>query len=256
MSDAQQEIQNNLYAFYDQLALCKGIDAEKKDQWSVIKNNPGTWPRIIYRVNGDLPHHETSHELFEKVRSGLYPEVLIATDDNIGKVDPFLRANGFFPFLGWKGMAKEYTANMQAPLLPENVEIVTLDLMDDWKQWVEIVSAELISPTLFDLELIESLMARPNIEMYLLKHNGVGVSTLMSYDSGHSTGLYMIATSKSAQRKGFGHLLVSQIVQQINHQSKKPIILHATPKGEGLYAKSGFRPYNQFFLYRFLNQPS
>jgi predicted GNAT family N-acyltransferase len=63
----------------------------------------------------------------------------------------------------------------------------------------------------------------------------------------------MIATSKSARRKGFGHMLVQQIIWQISGQSKKPIILHATQKGEGLYAKSGFLPCNQFFLYRFLN---
>lgn len=253
MSHAHKEITNNLYAFYDQAAQCKGIDDEKRDQWSIIKNNPGFWPRIIYRVPGDLPQNETSAELFEKVRSGIYPEVLIATDDNIRQVDPFLRAHGFFPYLGWKGMAREYTENIEAPLLPENVEIVTLNQMKDREQWVKIVSTELISPTLFDLELINSLKARPGVEFYLLKHEGVGVSTLISYDSGDSTGLYMIATSKSAQRKGFGHMLVSQIVGQISHQSKKPIILHATPKGEGLYAKSGFLPYNQFFLYRFLN---
>ncbi|MGE5449222.1 MAG: GNAT family N-acetyltransferase [Bacteroidales bacterium] len=254
MNNTHQEITNNLYAFYDQVAQCKGIYAEKKELWSIIRNNPGTWPRIIYRIPGHLPQNETSPELFEKVRSGLYPEVLIATDDNIGQMDPFLRAGGFYPFLGWKGMAREYTPGLQAPELPENIGIVTLERPEDREQWVNIVSTELIAPTLFDLEMIEILRNRQGVEIYLLKHNEVGVATLLSYDSGDSTGLYMIATSKSSQRKGFGHLLVSQIVWQISQQSKKPIILHATPKGEGLYAKSGFLPYNQFFLYRFLNQ--
>lgn len=254
MNNAFQEISNNLYSFYDQLAQCQGIYAESNDLWSIIKNNPGTWPRIIYRVPGDLPRNENAGELFEKVRSGQYPEVLIATDDNIRQMDPFLRAGGFFPYLGWKGMAREYTQHMQAPVLPQNMQIVTLDHPDDKEQWVNIVSAELIAPTLFDQNMIDRLRARPGIELFLLKHDGMGVSTLISYDSGHSTGLYMIATGRSAQRKGFGHMLVSQIVWQITRQSKKPIILHATPKGEGLYAKSGFLPFNQFFLYRFLNQ--
>lgn len=252
MSNAPEEIRNNLYAFYDQVARCKGIYAESQDLWSVIKNDTGTWPGIIYRVSADLFQNVRSHELFEKVRSGIYPEVLIATDENIRQMDPFLRAQGFYPFMAWKGMAKEYTDEIQAPSLPDNVQVVTLDQPQDREQWVKIVSDELISPTLFDQALIESLLVRPGVELYLLKQYGEGVSTLLSYDSGDSTGLYMIATSKSAQRKGFGHMLVQQIVLQMNRQSKKPIILHATQKGEGLYAKSGFVPYNQFFLYRFL----
>jgi hypothetical protein len=59
----------------------------------------------------------------------------------------------------------------------------------------------------------------------------------------------MIATEKSAQRQGFAKLMVHQIISQC---AKKPIVLHATQKGEALYSKLGFLPFNQFFLYRFL----
>jgi GNAT superfamily N-acetyltransferase len=253
MSNALLEIQNNLYAFYDQVAQCEGIYAEKGDSWSVISHQKGIWPRIIYRVSPDLDQNQTSAKLFEKVQSGLYPEVLIATDKNIGQMDPFLRAHGFYPYMGWKGMARELTEAIPPSELPSNVEIVTLDHVKDREQWAKIVSTELIAPTLFDQALMESLRTRPGVELFLLKHNGQGISTLMAYDSGDSTGLYMIATDRSAQRKGFGHLLVSQIVERISRQSKKPIILHATQKGEGLYQKSGFLPYSRFFLYRFLN---
>lgn len=253
MSNAESEIKNNLYAFYDQVAQCKGIEAEKKDRWSVIKNQPGTWPGIIYRVSNDLFQDETSAELFEKVRSGHYPAVLIATHERIGQMDPFLRAGGFFPYMGWKGMAREYDDLYQSPVLPQNMEVVSLENPQDREQWVKIVSNELISPTRFDSSLTEILGSRPGVQLYLLKVDGVGVSTMLTYDSGHSTGLYMIATDRSAQRKGYGHILVRQIVGRIAQESKKPIILHATQKGEGLYAKSGFIPLNQFFLYRFLN---
>lgn len=253
MSNAQEEIRHNLYAFYDQVAQCKGIYAESQDSWAVIRNHPGIWPRIIYRVSADLFQNEQSHELIEKMQSGHYPEVLIATDENIAQMDPFLRAQGFYPFMAWKGMAREYTGEMQASELPDNMQIVTLDLPQDREQWASIVSNELIAPTLFDKALIESLRERPGIELYLLKYNGQGVSTLLAYDSGDSTGLYLIATDRNFQRKGLGHLLVQQIVRKVSQQSKKPVILHATQKGEGLYAKSGFQPCSQFFLYRYLN---
>lgn len=253
MNNTALEISNNLYAFYDQVAQCQGIYSDKQDQWSMISNHPGIWPRIIYRVSPGIVLGESSQTLFEKVQEGIYPEVLIASGENIHQTDPFLRAKGFFPFLGWKGMAREYAVGMTAPDLPEEVQIVSLQNTEDRQQWARIVSTELIAPTRFDPALIESLRNSPGVELFLLKYKGAGISTVLVYDSGDSTGLYMIATDQSARQKGFAHLLVQQIVWQVTQKSQKPIILHATPKGEGLYAKSGFLPFNQFFLYRFLN---
>lgn len=256
MTNASCEIQNNLYAFYDQVAQCEPVFAEQQEHWSVISHQKGTWPRIIYRVSTDLDQKETSQKLFENVQSGRYPEVLIAPEKNIRQMDPFLRAHGFFPYRGWKGMARDYTEKIQQSDLPENIEIVNLEKQEDREQWVKIVSAELISPTRFDLDFTKRLEKRPGIRFFLLKYNAVGVCTMLTYDSGHSTGLYMIATDRNFQRKGLGHILVQQIVAQISQQSKNPVILHATQKGEGLYAKSDFLPCSQFFLYRYLNPQS
>ena len=253
MNNTLQEIGNNLYEFYSKVAQCEGIYAENKDQWAVISNPPGIWPRLIYKVSGDISHRESSAELIHKVQEGIYPEVLIATDDNIDENDPFLRKNGFFPFLGWKGMAREFIELQDVPQLPENTEIVNLNHPRDLQQWAHIVSTELLVPNQFEPALVEKLMAKHGVEIFLLKHNGVGVSTILVYQSANSTGLYMIATSQAARRKGYAYLLVEQIIRQVSQQSKKPIILHATQKGEGLYAKLGFMPYNQFFLYRYLN---
>jgi len=254
MNNTPQEIINNLYAFYNQVALCEGIYSESKDRWSMISNRPGNWPRLIYKVSPDISLHESTFELINKVKEGIYPEVLIATDDNIGQKDPFLRKNGFFPFQGWKGMAREYSPFQATPQLPDNVEIVNLNQLEDLQQWANIISTELIAPTQFDRALIKNLMTQPGVGVFLLKHEGVGISTILVYESEYSTGLYMIATVQTARRKGFAHLLIEQILLQMAQQSKKPIILHATQKGEGLYAKLGFLPYNQFFLYRYLNQ--
>jgi len=109
MNNTQHEICDNLYSFYDQISHCEGIYSEKQDYWSMIKNNPCNWPRLIYRIAPNLSEIDSSSELFKKVQSGIYPEVLIVTNDNIRKTDPFLRAQGFYPNQGWKGMAREFT---------------------------------------------------------------------------------------------------------------------------------------------------
>lgn len=254
MNSIGQQIRNNLYEFYDKVCRIEGIYSERQDHWSVISNRPGTWPRIIYRIDPQVVETKSTNLLSGKISSGTYPEILIASDENIKEIDPILRHMGFYPFSAWKGMAAfKETATLLD--LPESVQIVKLQSLEDIEQWIKIVSSELIAPARLGKTLLESLITQPEIEAFLLKYNGVGVSTILVFNSGSSTGFYLIATEKSAQRQGFAKMLVQQIKYQQILKSINPIILHATPKGEALYSKLGFLPYNQFFLYRLINTP-
>jgi GNAT superfamily N-acetyltransferase len=249
MDKIEAKIRNNLYEFYDQIAQISTIFSEKQNHWSVIRNVPDVWPRIIYGIDSQIIEQQPSILFSEKVNTGAYPELLVAGDENIRQIDPFLRQHGFVPFSAWKGMAISNLEFVTPPNLPETVQIARLESPADIEQWLKIVSAELIAPSRLDSSLLESLLASPGIEAFLLKYNGVGVSTILTFSSENSSGLYLIATERSAQRQGFGKLLVHQIISQC---AKKPIVLHATQKGEALYSKLGFQPFNQFFLYRYL----
>ncbi|MDO9613151.1 MAG: GNAT family N-acetyltransferase [Bacteroidota bacterium] len=253
MDNIEVEIRNNLYEFYDCVAQNCGIYSEKQDHWSVIKNIPKVWPRIIYRINTEIVEQKTSVIFSEKVKSGSYPELLITEDENIQQVDPFFRTLGFYPFSAWKGMALTNSFDIVSPQLPETVKIVRCESSDDIEQWIQIVTSELIAPVQFDKVLLRNLIDQSGIEVYLLKYNGKGVSTMLVFNSTTSIGLYFIATQKTAQRQGFAKLLVQQILSQNPQKSKLPVILHATKNGEALYSKLGFLPFNQFFLYRYLN---
>lgn len=253
MDNIDHEIRNNLYEFYDKISQFCGIYSEKPDHWSVVKNIPGAWPRVIYRIDSEIVEEQSSAIFSEKVNSGSYPELLIASDENIRQIDPFLRSQGFYPFSAWKGMAFRSVDNVTAPHLPEAIEIVKPENSVDIEQWIEIVTSELITPAKMDKSLLENLIVHPEFDAYLLKNDGVGVSTMLVFKSVNSTGLYLIATRKSAQRQGFASLLVQQIIFHETQKSKNPIILHATQNGEALYSKLNFLPFNRFFLYRYLN---
>lgn len=252
MNSIEHEIRNNLYEFYDHITQITGIHSENQDHWSMIQNAPGAWPRITYRIAPEIVRQDSSSNFSARVKSGAYPEILIAGDENIREVDPFLRSQGFYPFSAWKGMATTRTA-IPEPDLPESVEVVKVESAADIEQWIKVVTSQLIAPARLDKILVESLIAQTCFEAFLLKYNGTGVSTILVFKTGHSTGLYLIATEKSAQRQGFARLLVQHILFHETRKSNNPIVLHATPKGEALYSSLGFLPYNQFFLYRILN---
>lgn len=253
MDNIEVEIRNNLYEFYDCVAQICGIYSERQDHWSVIKNIPKVWPRIIYRINTEIVEQKSSVIFSAKVKSGSYPELLIAEDENIQQIDPFLRMLGFCPFSAWKGMTLTNKFGIVSPQLPEAVKILRCESSDDIDQWIQIVSSELIAPVQFDKFLLESLIVHSGVDVYMLKYNEIGVSTMLVFNSATSTGLYFIATKKTAQRQGFAKLLIQHVLSQNAQKSKLPVILHATKTGEVLYSKLGFLPFNQFFLYRYLN---
>jgi hypothetical protein len=252
MNSIAKYIGSNLYEFYDSISQICGLETDKQKHWSVSKNASGYWPRLVYQVDQDITVPEVSATFSEKVKSGQLPELLIANDENIRQIDPFLRQQGFYPFTAWKGMALTSLQNLTPRVLPDAIEIVKPQSVSELEQWLKIVNTELVSPLRMEESLLKSLTALPEFDAYLMQKDGIGVSTILVFESTESTGLYMIATEKSAQKQGFASLLVHHILWQHAQRSKKQVILHATQSGEPLYLKFGFQPINQFFLYRYL----
>ena len=144
--------------------------------------------------------------------------------------------------------------DISVPDLPEDLELLKPESPEDIEQWIKIVTSQLISPARLDKTLVESFIVQPGMEIFLLKHKGVGVSTILVFTSETSTGLYLLATEKSAQRQGFGRLLIHWVSFLAARKSNRPIVLQGTSMGEAIYSKLGFIAYNQFFLYRYLNK--
>ncbi len=252
MNSIAKHIGSNLYEFYDSISQICGLETDNQKHWSVSKNASGYWPRLVYQVDQDIMAPEVSSTFSEKAKSGQLPELLITSDENIRQIDPFLRRQGFYPFSAWKGMALTNLQNIAPQELPHAIEIVKPESVSELDQWLEIVNTELVSPLRMEEALLKRLIALPEFDAYLLKKDGIGVSTILVFESTESTGLYLIATEKSAQKQGFARQLVHHILWQHAQRSKKPVILHATQSGEPMYLKFGFQPINQFFLYRYL----
>ncbi len=254
MNSIESHIRNNLYEFYRQTASACNMRSEKFDGWSVVQNCPGFWPNLIYNIGSELITEQNAPIFNQKIRAGSYPNLLISGDENIQQTDPFFRKHGFYPITVWKGMALERSSEQNEPGLPGPVSISKPETEAELEQWMTIVNEELLSSEKLDKSQMQSILSQPNFEAWLLKTSGEAVSTILTFRTGSSTGLYFVATQKSAQRQGFASLLVRQICAQEAKSSEKPIVLHATRNGETVYSKLGFKPYNSFFLYWKINK--
>lgn len=253
MTTPEDLISKNLYEFYDRLAHCGKLESEKNDGFSVLKNEPGVWPAVIYKVNKQLLSGTESELFTKKVNEADYPGFLVGEEKVIEQISPFLRDQKFFLFGAWKGMILEQAVPFTGGT-GNSVVIDQLTSNSDLLPWTQIVSDELLHPAILNVNFLTELLLDESFEAFLLKSNGEAISTALTFENTNSIGLYLIATTKSKQHKGFGQILMHFVLNRLAGRTKKPVILQATTPGEKLYSKLGFIPVNRFFLFRQLKK--
>jgi GNAT superfamily N-acetyltransferase len=96
----------------------------------------------------------------------------------------------------------------------------------------------------------------PGVYFWLLFDQGQPVCTVTTTAEDGILGIKSMATPPSAQRKGYGQALLSQVLQEHAQQGERVGLLGATPAGEPLYRRLGFEvvEYGQVFAGRVVTQ--
>lgn len=80
--------------------------------------------------------------------------------------------------------------------------------------------------------------------------DGEPLSTALTIMSGQSAGLYFVGTRKRAERRGLGELCTRLATQAGFARGATLVTLQASPFGEAIYRKLGYRPYDRMRWYR------
>lgn len=249
MNNMESHIRNNLYEFYHRIATVCGLQSQKTEGWSMVQNRSGFWPNLFYGIGSEFSKVQNQELFTEKINSKPSPDLLIAGNENIQQTDVILQQQGFFPITVWKGMALEKREITFESKLLEQVNISKPITDDELDQWINIVNEELLSTEKLDREQLKIILSQPDFDAWQLKFKEEIVSTILVFRSENASGLYFIATRKSAQRQGFASLLIRNVCLQETVSSEKPLVLHATRDGEAVYSRLGFKSFKPFYLY-------
>ena len=249
MSKTEDHIQSNLNEFYSRIGTVCGLQSEKNAAWAMVKNRTGYWPNLVYGVGADFAKQQNQNSFLEKNESDSLPNLVISNDQNIQQTSEFLRVSGFLPITSWKGMALQKSDELEKIDLPEQIRISKPDSEEELDEWIQIVNDELLSSEKLDREQLKMLLNQADFDAWMLKKQNEVVSTILVFRSKTASGLYFIATKKTAQRNGFASLLIRFVCAEEQKKSEKPLVLHATRNGESVYSRLGFKPYNSFYLY-------
>jgi len=102
--------------------------------------------------------------------------------------------------------------------------------------------------------VFSSLLQTENCYFLLGMLENKPVCTALLFCSNHQAGIYLIATSADARKKGFGTEITLYCLERAKALNCTSIFLQATDAGYNLYKKMGFENNGDITIYRLKNK--
>jgi GNAT superfamily N-acetyltransferase len=257
---SSQEIQDNLYSLYGDLAASGLLTSGTAGGCRFVRHVTSAWPNMAY-PDGPL----NIPALVEAVKARSCPRLILfeeaaVTSELMAEMNRFR----FVPAAHWINMTVVLgpggmtVQQGEVTLALERAErqrngILECKIADprnpaDWSDW-SIVAEEV----LFKKEKLAADLFRYGCERGLFNlvtgyYNGRPVSTSLLY-KGKLAGVYMVATLPPFQGKGFGKELMGFIGSVAAAEGYSDLVLHSTKPGVRLYEGLGFQPKGKLLLF-------
>jgi GNAT superfamily N-acetyltransferase len=147
----------------------------------------------------------------------------------------------------WPAMAMALAAIDEAQAAPEGVEVEPVSSAPELEQWGTIFCAAHDLPPWSADSWIEAARRLEFRDLpwqhWIARLDGEPAGVGLSHLGGGVVGLYGIGTLSTARRRGVGSALTLVPMLQARDEGLRAAILHATPDGELLYPRLGFKEY-------------
>jgi GNAT superfamily N-acetyltransferase len=247
MTGITHKISSNIFRFYTRSAELCGYESGKKAGCAYAWNRKGSWPSFIL---GD-PGEAGIREVVLAIGTGALPPFWI-TENTGGELVRKLDDAGVRVIREWSGMALG-AADFQPCVSNPKVHIRSNDPGTN-RDWLHIVNTELLTGSQVGNDFLDAVASSGEFRWMVAYMDEEPVGTGLSFSSGDTCGLYMIATKGPARGAGVGTMVSSQLVADALKSGHSTIVLHATAMGKNIYRKLGFREENRYAVMWHLGQ--
>jgi ribosomal protein S18 acetylase RimI-like enzyme len=245
-------IEDNIYDFYDALGTSMSDGHLKTECISWLKSESGSWPNMIYNTN---VQENNLNDFVSKNISAIKckkapPFWLVYNDSEGNRLSNKLKTEGMREVFHWSGMG----LNITAPIESESIQIKLVENDTELNDWLSVVNVALMTSNKIPFPIFSKLYTQPNFNLYLVYLNNIPVSTGLAFFSDNYCGIYMIATLSEYRNKGLGSAVTKQCINDALQKGIHNIVLQASPSGESIYQKMGFKKYCEFSIYWMLGK--
>lgn len=226
-----------MIAIQKRAATVSSIEWADENNLFWVLNKPAFWPHSII---GNANEKNIKNIIGKVNAKELPPFWILDKEKSINQIRT-LEDNGFKEINRWEGMyIEKHEFNYKAKLANDiKFELVKNDEL--YEDWISVVKSTLMKNKSFSNELKVDWINNPDIILMLGMEKQNPVCSGMAFIENNIAGLYLIATFEEKQGKGFGSLLVSNLINICLDRGVKEIVLHSTLEGKKMYQKMGFK---------------
>ncbi|MHA1914792.1 MAG: GNAT family N-acetyltransferase [Promethearchaeota archaeon] len=242
-------IEQNLDDFYVKSADHPNFISHIEDKISWVQSKNADWPESIFRVNFENLNIETE---INNVKSLIKKEEApngwtvgpLTKPLNLGI---YLEKSGFLNVYQQAGMAFELKNLKEEKIKETELDIEIIDNDKSLRQWLTVVSS--VFGIRIEYELLEYLMAEPEVIFYVGSYKNKPVTALILFLSSGVAGLHAVSTLPEGRKKGFALDLSRTALLGAFNRGYRVGVLQASTLGEGVYRKLGFKKYSDIISY-------
>ena len=215
---------------------------------------PITFRNCVARVDGRVQAAEVlelGREFFRKRGRGF---TVLVRDSRDKDIDEALRSEGLSPAGEAPCMLLE--SPVAAPRIPAGVHIETFreeahvrDAVQVTEEAYEAIKLPAAETRLFFGR--PAALLSPRLAGFVAYRGAVPVSTALTIHSGKAAGVYWVGTASAMQRSGLGELCTRLATNAGFAMGASVVTLQATPYGEPLYRRLGYRTYDRLVRFRY-----
>lgn len=219
-----------------------------------ITNIPLVVCNIVFKARLRPEHVDSTIEtLVEKARARNVPlRWLIGKDTEPPNLGERLLAHGFTILESGPLMAIDLHSLLQAAHLPGNVTISKIKDGDQLEAWCRIVAECFGIPPKRAPAMsrwFKMMDSKSQMCFYLAFQDGEPVATSQLFAGEGVAGIYYVATLPKARNQGIGYAVTHRALQDGLNMGYRVGTLQATPIGESLYLKMGFKEVRRMTVY-------
>lgn len=243
MPEVNRDIIRNLKDFYSEVAKICGYDSGRFKGLDYVWNKSGNWPGYMI----GKPNQEQAGIVSDEISRHGLPPFWIMDDEKDAELIALLDKKGIRAIRRWSGMVlnpEDYKPAAETGKLKININNA-----GDLSDWLSLVNTELMSGTQIGSEVGDAFTQSNNFRWLTGYVGDAHAASGLLYTSENIAGIYMIVTKHELRGKGFGSYLTSHLIDYAIEMGVERIVLHATPLGEGVYSKLGFKAVNEISIF-------
>lgn len=248
-------IEQNFSEFFLEMARLKGCAYGEGNDYNWVKSNGNYWPSGIFDLKLQGENKKSIVEdMVTKMKSGQLPATVMTGRS--------LKLQDYDAIFNRYGLSRKYEAAGMAIDLNkinefENLMGLTISIAEDREtllEWCKIVGSELFGGSedyVMDFySTVLKTLDKEKFKCFVGKYNEKVVATSFLYLNNGIAGIYFVANHREYRSRGIGRLITLAPLFYARERNYKIAILQASPLGEVIYKKIGFKEYSRLGRYR------